>query len=515
MASAAVLPVASGALHAGYDAAAGRSAIDWASCPLPDLPTRECGTMTLPLDYDRPLGLTVTIAVARVPATDPANRIGSLILNPGGPGGNGVGALPLMYGALPAPLPARFDVVSFDPRGVGESTPVRCFDSAAEQQAYFADYPTIPVGPEEIGARKAKSVDLAARCLAANGDLLSHLSTANVARDMDMLRQAVGDDRLTYLGASYGTFLGATYANLFPDRVRAIALDGVIDPPSFENGDHGVSEVAGEATNSMLRITSDQGTLLAFDEFLNLCVAAGPERCTFAGATVAETRARYDALMKSLLTQPVASPASGEAERVTYSSVVEATRGALYSASEFQGLAEGLTALEKGDVHGFVEATHGLAKPDPSIYQNVKEALPAINCSEADHPRNDGAFAAMVTAANERSPWFGEAWAYLLEPCTFWPARDEDRYAGPWNRERSAPILIVSRRFDPATPHASAEAAVSSLGDARLLTIDGWGHSYFEGGRSTCANDDIAAYLIDGVLPPPGKVCAEDKPPFE
>ncbi len=499
---------------AGEGAApAAPSAIDWTACAVPQLPTRQCGHLAVPLDYDRPDGPAITIALARVAASDPAARIGSLILNPGGPGGPGVAALALMHGALPDPLPARFDVVSFDPRGIGESTAVRCFGSVEEQQAFFADYPTVPVGPAAQEARAIKAADLARRCADRAGDLLAHLSTANVARDMDRIREALGDDRLTYLGASYGTFLGATYANLFPDRIRAMALDGVIDPASFLDAGHGVGGVRGPATNSMLRIASDQGSLLALGEFIARCVAAGPARCAFAGDDVAATRARLDALMAGLHAKAAASEGAGP-EEVSYSVAVEETRGALYAAQRFAGLAEGLAALEKGDGRAFLAATKGLETAHPADYQNVVEALLANNCGEADQPRTPEGFEAMTEAAEAHTPYFGAAWAFLLQACTVWTARDEDRYVGPWNRERSAPILIVSRLYDPATPHASAQAAAATLGDAHLLTIDGWGHSYFEGGVSTCANNYVAAYLADGVLPPAGTVCSEDAAPF-
>src|SRR5262249_50501855 len=160
----------------------------------------ECSELTVPLDYDEPNGATIDLAVVRVPATDPAHRIGTLLMNPGGPGGSGVEGLPLMYVALPPEVTARFDVVSFDPRGVGESAPVRCFDSVEERTTFFAAMPTVPIGAAEEAARQRAAEELARRCGERNAKMLLHLSTGNVARDLDRLRQAVGDDQLTYLG---------------------------------------------------------------------------------------------------------------------------------------------------------------------------------------------------------------------------------------------------------------------------------------------------------------------------
>ncbi len=488
--------------------------IAWQPCPLPELPTRECGGLIVPLDYDEPDGPTITLAVARVPATELAPRIGSLITNPGGPGGSGVEGLALMYDALPAPLAARFDVVSFDPRGVGQSTPVRCFDSVAERTAFFAAVPTVPIGAEEIAARQRAAEELARRCGERNVDVLPHLATANVARDMDRLRQVVGDEQLTYLGSSYGTYLGATYANLFPDQIRAMVLDGVINPPSYTSAEHSDGDVVGPDTTSFLRILSPQGSAAALDQFLEECAGAGPASCPFATDSAAATHEKFTALMDRLRTEPVVARGPAGTLTVTYSLVVDTVRGALYAAPLWSGLAQGLQRLEEGDAVGFLEATHSLGGPPPTDYQNTQEATPASNCVDADSPRDPAQFTEMVRRAEVRTPYFGAAWAYIVEPCVFWTAQDADRYTGPWDGPTSATILLISRVYDPATPHSGAVAASQTLANARLVTIDGWGHSYFEGGLSTCANVIMASYLIDGQLPAPGTVCPEDTPPF-
>src|SRR5882672_4988712 len=208
--------------------------------PVPVLSWTDCGgnlqctTARVPLDYDHPDRDSISLAVIRRPAGDPARRVGSLVFNPGGPGTSGLEFVRKALAFIPPELLARFDFVSFDPRGVGESTPVRCFASLAEQQAFFGSVPPFPVGASE----EQVFMDADRRCLKRNARLLPHVSTANVARDMDLLRQALGESRLTYLGASYGTYLGTTYANLFPDRVRALALDGAVDPVAYATGRH-------------------------------------------------------------------------------------------------------------------------------------------------------------------------------------------------------------------------------------------------------------------------------------
>ena len=186
----------------------------------------------------------------------------------------------------------------------------------------------------------------------------------------------------------------------------------------------------------------------------------------------------------------------------------------MYAAPLWSSLAQGLQRLEEGDAVGFLEATHNLGGPLPTEYHNTQEATPASNCVDADSPRDPEQFQAMVRGAEERTPYFGGAWAYIVEPCVYWTAEDADRYTGPWDVPTSATILLISRVYDPATPHSSAMAAAETLANARLLTIDGWGHSYFEGGLSTCANEIMATYLIDLDAAGAGHVCPEDEPPF-
>jgi pimeloyl-ACP methyl ester carboxylesterase len=493
------------------------SGIAWRPCATPELPTQECGQIDVPLDYDEPDGPTISLAVARVPATDQTQRIGSLFLNPGGPGGPGVFALPIQYGPLPEGLRERFDVVGFDPRGVGESAPVRCFASTTELATFTTAYLTeqvAPAGPAGETAMLAAYEDVARRCGELNAEILPHVSTANVARDLDRLRQAVGDEQLNYFGTSYGTYLGATYANLFPDRIRAMALDGVINPASYTSFDQGDGDVVGPDTTSFLRILSDQGSAEALAAFFAECTAAGVSRCAFAAPTNEETGAKFDALMERLRTDPAVAVGVAGTLTVTYSLVVWAVWNALYAAPAWAGIAQGLQHLHDGDAAGFLTAMKLLGGPLPAQYMNTNEAQWAINCVDTDNASAPVRYLAMAQSAEERSPYFGALWTYQGLPCAFWPAQDEDRYAGPWDAETSATILLISRVLDPATPHSGAIAAEQTLANARLLTIDGWGHGYFVAGRSTCADAATAAYFVDGQLPAEGTVCAEDTPPF-
>ena len=490
----------------------------WAACATDALPTRECAELAVPLDYDEPAGPTISLVVARVPATNQAARIGSLFLNPGGPGGSGIAGLPIQHATMPAALREQFDVVGFDPRGVGNSAPVRCFASIEEQVAFRWEYISewaAPAGPTDEAAAFAGLEEIVRDCGERNADILPHVSTANVARDMDLLREAVGDEQMNFFGTSYGTYLGETYANLFPDRIRAMALDGTINPSSYTSFDSGDGEIVGPDTTSFGRILSAEASTVALEELFAQCAAAGPERCAFAAPTSAETSAKFDELMARLRAEPATVTGPTGTLTVTYSLVAFLVWNGLYAPASWPRMTEGLQLLAEGNTAGYLASVPGLlGGPAPTDYPNDLEAQWAINCVDTDNPADPTEYQALAQSAEGRSPYFGPLWLYQSLPCAFWPAEDEDRYAGPWDAETSATILIISRVFDPATPHGGAIATEQTLANARLLTIDGWGHGYFVGNRSTCADAATAAYFIDGQLPVAGTICAEDAPPF-
>lgn len=507
-----------GVLFAASAQTPASSTIAWRSCATAELPTRECGEFEVPLDYDEPNGTSISLALSRVPAMDQDVRIGSLFLNPGGPGGSGVLALPMQYTSLPVTLQERFDVIGFDPRGVGNSAPVRCFASIEELTAfewqYFSEW-MAPANPAAEAAALAAFEDIAESCGERNADILPHVSSANVARDMDRLRQAVGDEQMNYLGTSYGSYLGQTYANLFPDRIRAMVIDGTINPPSYTSFDHGDGEIVGPDTTSFLRILSPEASNRAIDAFFVQCAAAGPEHCAFAAPTADETSARFDTLMAQLRAEPATVTGPTGTLTITYSLVAFLVWNTLYLTPSWGTLADGLHHLAEGNVAGFIAAMPGLlGSALPTDYVNTFEAQWAINCVDTDNPGDPAQYQAIAHSADERSPYFGSLWLYQSLPCAFWPAQDGDRYVGPWDAETSATILIISRVFDPATAHGGAIAAEQTLANARLLTIDGWGHGFNTAGRSTCADEAMAAYFIDGTLPPVGTECAVDDQPF-
>jgi pimeloyl-ACP methyl ester carboxylesterase len=486
-----------------------------AATSAPPVPWRDCGdgfqcaTVKVPLDYDRPDGRLIDLALARLPASDPAHRLGSLFANFGGPGASGV--LTVRSGArllYPPGVRARFDIVGFDPRGVGSSTAVRCFASTAEQHAFLPRYPIIPTSRQERRELGAKVRELVRHCEARVGWLLPHLSTADVARDLDVLRARVGDDKLTYVGYSYGTYLGATYANLFPQRVRALALDAVIDASTYATG----------PSTSFLRQHSDRGSATTLREFFRLCAQAG-SRCAFAAS--GRPARKFATLAGRLRSKPVPTP---DGSTFGYSDLVVNTISGLYLPWRWADLATFLQQLYEATTPGEASAAaarlRGLAgqplaargSAADDSYDNYGEAGFASACSETRNPRTMRGYRRAARAAEARSRYVGAYWSYVNAGCLAWP-RAQDRYTGPWSTPTSAPILLVNNRFDPATPHRSAVAMNRLLPRSRLLTVDGWGHTALQT-RSACADGAVERYLVRLALPRPGATCETGVVPF-
>jgi pimeloyl-ACP methyl ester carboxylesterase len=462
----------------------------------------ECATARVPLDYDKPTGRTIELALIRLPAAVPALRIGSLFVNPGGPGNSGVefvrGAAREDY---PQAIRDRFDIVGVDPRGVGASTPVRCFTSVSEQNQFFTDYNVLPINRAELVAAASKVTDLARRCQERMGWLLPHLSTANVARDFDLLRQAVGDDQLSYAGYSYGTYLGATYANLFPHKVRALVLDANNDPPGYATGPR--------LSVPFVRVNAHIASSETLGQFFALCAQAGPSRCAF--ATGGDPRTKFATLAERLRAKPFVS----DGQRVGYAELVDFTLQNLYRPADWavgaltlQQLYEATSpAVSAGRVPAFATAQAD------APYDNVREALFASVCGETRNPGNPLAYGRVAARADEDAPYVGAFWTYLTLPCSVWPAMDADRYTGPWRVRTAHPALVLNNLYDPATAYRNGVSMVKLLPGSRLVTVHGWGHTVRET-HSQCANDIVERYLVDGTLPGRGVTCQAGIVPF-
>ncbi|ADB31363.1 TAP domain protein [Kribbella flavida DSM 17836] len=482
--------------------------IAWKSCgSAPALAKFQCATVEVPTDYDRPRGATTTIALTRLPASDPARKIGTLFTNPGGPGGPGVDFVQQAAQVAYTPqVRARFDILGFDPRGVGKSDPVLCFPTAAEEAAVFQGVPPFPLTPAETAAYTRSNLKLAAGCLTTSPDRLKHYSTANVARDLDVLRRAVGDDKLSYAGYSYGTYLGATYAKLFPSKVRALVLDGTLSPEWYSGSD-------GDRRPVGVRLRQGEGGAETFAQFLAECKKAGAARCPL--AQLGDPSTVTEALLERLKTHPVDVPlGDGTTLKVTYQVAVQVIFFSLYDAAGWTDLAGLLAQLAAP-----VRTAKVAAVPQALIEWNRrKEQYTSIGsslqpCIEARHSGQPLAYQQFADEADRRAPHFGRMRTWVGQTCEFMPVRDGDAFLGPWKLSVKAPVLVFGTRYDPATPYRATRPYADLYPDARMVTVEGYGHATI--GKSSCADAMITAYLVGLKAPADNSTCTQDRKPFE
>lgn len=486
--------------------------VRWKPCFPEAGPSFECASVRVPLDYDRPRGRRISLALARLPASEPSAKRGSIFLNPGGPGGSGVdfvvGAGPFLFSEE---VRRRFDLVGFDPRGIARSSPLICFRSLEEALAVFPPF-AFPVTPEEEALVEELDIQLNASCQRRGGPIVDHMATANVARDLDLLRQAVGDRRLSYVGYSYGSFLGVTYANLFPRRVRALVVDGVLDPIAWTTGRGDEALTLPFST----RVRSDAGAQATLEEFFRLCDAAGAESCAFAG----DAAERFAALAERLRAGPVeiTHPDTGETFPFGYADLIGTALGAMYDSASWPDFAGFLTEVEAaagavvlGTALQTLSKSSGGEPPTP--YENFVEGFPGVACSDSVNPDDHSFWSSAGAEADRQFGYFGRIWTWASSPCAVWEGFDEDRYLGPFDRPTSRPVLVVGNRFDPATRYEGALIVNELLPDSSLLTVEGWGHT--SALLSLCADETVSRYLLYGVTPPEGATCAQDVEPFE
>ncbi len=455
--------------------------LTWTDCGAP----LQCATLSVPLDYGGGGPAVAHISLIRLPATDRARRIGSLVTNPGGPGGSGVDFVRQDATSIfPAAIRERFDIVGFDPRGVGLSTPVRC---EADLETYLAADPD-PVTTAQWAALEAVDRAFATACGANAGPLLGDVSTVSAARDLDFVRAALGDATLTYVGYSYGTFLGATYAGLFPDHIRALVLDAAVDPALDL-----VGRLRGQAA-------SFEGAL---DRFLASC-AANPS-CDFYESG-ASGRA-FDRLIAGLDRQPLPAPLVGGGRAATAGEAWSAILGALYSPGfGWPYLAQALGLAARGDGSLLLETADALngRKPDGE-YSNEVEANSAIDCADEPAPTDPAAYMTLAQQLVKTAPRVGRVLAATGLTCAFWPVHPAAAPA-PITAAGAPPIVVIGGTGDPATPYAWSVALAKELSSGILLTRTGEGHGSY-GFGTPCIDAPVDAYLLDLAAPAKGTVC--------
>ncbi|MBK3624952.1 alpha/beta fold hydrolase [Streptomyces sp. MBT49] len=458
-----------------------------APSPLPDGDGWQCATMQAPLDWDDPEGDTIGIALIRARASgDESRRIGSLIFNFGGPGGSGVSTLPA-FGDEYAALRTRYDLVSFDPRGVGRSAGVRC-ENDRQLDAYFQQDGT-PDDAAERTALLAHTKEFNAACEKNSARMLPHVRTTDAARDMDLMRQVLGDDRLYYFGISYGTELGGVYAHLFPRHVGRAVFDAVVDPTQ-------------DAEQSSLG--QARGFQLALDNFAAHCTS-GTQDCPV-GDTAQDVENRIADLLRTLDRKPL----PGIFPRLlTQSAATNGIAQALYSQDFWEYLTEGLEQAYSGDGKVLMLLSDLMnGRSENGEYSNITAANVSINCAD-DKPRHSTAqVQEKLPRFRAASPVFGDFLAWSLVGCTDWPvpgAADHPDVGAPG----SAPILVVGNTGDPATPYEGARKMVDALGRGVgvELTYKGQGHGAY-GSKNTCVQSAVNGYLLDGKVPAAGTVCS-------
>jgi pimeloyl-ACP methyl ester carboxylesterase len=463
-----------------------------------------CARAHVPLDYDDPSGPQISLRLARLASTDPDRRIGTLFVNPGGPGNPGVDFVVLAAReVLSARLRARFDIVSFDPRGVAGSAPVRCYRRHEANDPYEG-LPVFPLTSREERDTIIANAEYAAACVRNEQTMTRHTSTANVARDLDLLRQAVGDDTLTFAGFSYGTYVAATYANMFPNRVRALWVDGVLDPVAWATGRNG----AGSRVPFSTRLRSGESSTATMQAFLRACDGAD-RRCAFAGRN---TQAKFDRLLDRLREEPV----RGEDGEILfrYGDAVASWLPPLYFQDAWPSLGDQLQQLYELTTPGAAARQHlDLLRVADELTGNATDGFNAVACVDTTNPTDTAAWPRAADAADARSAPFGRLWTWESGRCATWAARDTDRYMGPFDKRTSAPVLVVGNKLDPSTPYRGAVALDRLLPRSRLLTVDYAGHTSL--GQSRCVTRVVDTYLINGSLPSPGTVCQSDRQPFE
>jgi pimeloyl-ACP methyl ester carboxylesterase len=332
------------------------------------------------------------------------------------------------------------------------------------------------------------------------------MSTADVARDMDWLRQALGDAQLNYLGYSYGSQLGQTYVNLFPDNGRAIVIDGVLDPEAWAGVANGDRFPAG------YRLRSGDGARLTLNQFFRLCDEAGP-RCKFSG----DSKRRWNRLVRKFQNDPAFVRRVGG----SYADFIALTLGLLYAPFIWPDLARFYRILEREASQERIDSQTarirdklGLAPPRQENYPNIIEGLPGVLCSDGINPRDYLRWRRSADRAQEQQGHFGRLWTWNGSACAFWPTgAGKDQYLGPWDARTANPVLIVGNRYDPATPYTGAQAAARLLPNSRLLTYAGWGHTAFFSGNF-CIDANVTRYLVTTTVPAAGTVCQPAGSPF-
>lgn len=445
----------------------------------------QCSDLEVPLDYATPDGETIRIAVFRAPARKAGSRRGSLVVNPGGPGASGVDYARAADYIVTPQIRNVYDVVGFDPRGVARSAPIDCVSDRGLDR-FLGQDPT-PDDTAEQREFAATSKAFATECGRTAGPLLGHVSTREAAQDMDVLRAALGDDQLTYLGKSYGTFLGATYAEEFPEQAGRLVLDGAVAP---------------DLTSEQFAIGQGQGFDRATRQWAADCADSG--ECPWNGDAD-----NVVAGLKTLLTRldETPLPLSDGRPDLTEGWASLGVAQAMYDQGMWAALTQALRDVQNGDGAALMDLADQYAErnADGTYSGNIMEAIYAVNCLDSAESASLDHYRKMEPAVTKAAPIWGEFMVWGSMVCGFWPEKATGK-AGPIAAKGAAPILVVGTTRDPATPYEWAQRLAGQLDQATLLTYDGDGHTAYMRSNN-CVNDAVDRYWLEGTLPADGTRC--------
>jgi len=447
-------------------------------------------SITVPLDWDDPTGETIEIAVARQRASGTAQ--GSLLMNPGGPGGSGYDYVRYYGGAVTTAVAREFDIIGFDPRGVGRSTGIECYtDDADKDELLYATFDDPYGTPEWIDELTERELDWIDACVENTGDLLGNLDAGSVARDMDVIRAVLGDDALTYLGYSYGTYLGAVYAELFPHKVGRMVLDGAVDPL--------VGDLDALATQMA-------GFESAYRAFLDYCFGSG--ECPFSGG-VEHALQQTEDLIRSVDGKGLRS---GDGRTLDTATVGTGLIQNLYSQQLWPRLVRMLADLQDGDPTLAFESAddYNSRLPNGTYDGNGYDIYTAVTCNEGTLGTDGVSTLEGLAIIEERAPYLGfptalDDYAALDVTCSNWPYPVADLPTS-FSARGAPPILVIGTTNDPATPYAQAVSLAAQLSSGVLITYEGEGHTIYANGVA-CIDDVIDAYLIRGEVPAADPMC--------
>lgn len=495
--------------------------ISWVRCgPM------QCTTLKVPLDYANPKAGTTTLTVSRRPADKPDQRIGLLFTNPGGPGGPAAYTVPTFAQILGRDARARFDIIGVNPRGTGDADLAVCEGKPGQDAPPMPNF-VFPTNAEQVAVQLANDAYNRKLCTQSKLPILSHMSTGDSARDLDAVRAALGERQINYYGVSYGSQLGATYSQLFPSRVRAMVVDGTLDPIAWTKG-HGDA-----AYNPMtMRLGSGEGAHEALMAAIDECERLGADYC----AEHKTIRADWESLDK-LKTKPIDL---GEGFAITYDIVVAMVLGGLYDPEGVPDVLSFISMLAQMTEAGpnppaQVKAQTKLAYQaverrdeanrrnrlgyNPPRFDDEPQMTPiyfapfaGVVCDDGIQPSDPQAWPAAAARAERRAPGFGPLWTWSSSICAGWPFHSPGAYRGPFTKRAAGGMLIMNSTHDPATPYSGAQQMRLLRSDSRLVTVPGWGHGVQD--TSGCASRIRHDYLVSGVLPKRDRTCKHDHPLF-